>query len=85
MAYWVYILRSESTGRFYVGHTDDLGDRIRRHNEGRSEATRTRGPWKLAYQEEFSTRQAAAARERAIKNQKSRSYIERLCARHPVG
>jgi len=85
MAYWVYILRSESTGRFYVGHTDDLGDRIRRYNEGRSEATRTRGPWTLVYQEEFPTRQAAVARERAIKNQKSRSYIERLCAPHPAG
>jgi len=69
MAYWVYILRSGTTGCFYVGHTDDLDDRLRRHNEGRSEATRTRGPWKLVYQEEFPTRRAAVAREWAIKRQ----------------
>ncbi len=85
MAYWVYILRNESTGRFYVGHTNDLEDRIRRHNEGRSEATRTGGSWKLVYQEEFPTRQGAVARERAIKQPKSRNYIEALCACRETG
>ena len=85
MAYWVYILRSGTTGRFYVGHTNDLKDRLRRHNEGRTEVNKGRGPWQLLYQEGFPTRQATVARERAIKNQKSRSYIERLWAPHPAG
>ena len=85
MPYWVYILRSESTGRYYVGHTHNLEDRLRRHNEGRTEAIKSRGPWWIAYWQEFPTRQAAAARERAIKNQKSRKYIEILCSRSPVG
>ena len=49
MAYWVYILRSETTSQYYVGHTNDLDDRLRRHNEGRVEATRSRGPWQVIY------------------------------------
>jgi len=85
MAYWVDILRSESTGRFYVGHTNDLEDRLRRHNEGRSQVTRNRGPWRLVHHEEYATKQAAVARERAIKNRKSRGYIETLCSRGGVG
>jgi len=84
MAYWVYILRSESTGQYYVGHTNDLDDRLRRHNEGRTEVNKGRGPWQLLYQEGFPTRQAAVARERAIKRQKSRRFIERLCASRQV-
>jgi putative endonuclease len=68
MAYWVYILRSEATGQYYVGQTNDLEDRIRRHNEGRTSVGRGRGPWRLVYREEFATRRAAVARERAIKN-----------------
>ncbi len=79
MAYWVYILQSETTGRDYVGHTNDIEDRLRRHNEGRTEANKGCGPWRLMYREELSTRQAAAAREQAIKRRKSRLYIESLC------
>ncbi len=84
MPYSVYILRSKSTGQYYVGHTNDLEDRLRRHNEGRSQVTRNRGPWRLVHHEEYATKQAAVASERAIEYQKSRSYIEKLCARHPV-
>ncbi len=85
MPYWLYILQSQSTGQFYVGHTNDLEGRLRRHNQGRTAATRNRGPWALVYQEEFPTRQAAADREGEIKSRKSRSYITALCARKPVG
>ncbi|HSB82697.1 MAG TPA: GIY-YIG nuclease family protein [Candidatus Methylomirabilis sp.] len=59
MPYWVYILKSESTGQFYVGQTNDVEDRLRRHNAGRVTATRNRGPWQLGYREEHPTRPAA--------------------------
>lgn len=85
MPYWVYILQTQTTGRYYVGHTNDVEDRVRRHNEGRTEAAKGRGPWRLVRQEEFPTRQGAAARERAIKNRKGRAYIESLCSPPRVG
>jgi len=74
----VYILRSKTSGRFYVGHTDNLLDRLTRHNAGRSLATKGKGPFELVHVEYYSTRAQAAGREREIKARKSRHYIERL-------
>jgi hypothetical protein len=36
MVFHVYILRSASTGRFYVGHTENLAKRIVEHNSNRA-------------------------------------------------
>jgi putative endonuclease len=78
MAYSVYILQSEQDGRFYVGHTADLRERMQRHNDGRSLCTKAKGPWKLIYQEEFRSRNEACRREREIKAKKRREYIDHL-------
>ena len=51
----LYILWSESRKRFYVGHSADLDDRLLRHNEGRSKATKAGGPWQLVHQETYDT------------------------------
>jgi hypothetical protein len=48
---FVYILRSETTHRFYIGSTNDLTRRQDEHTRGHSLATRGRGPWKLVYLE----------------------------------
>ena len=73
-----YILRSTSTGAYYVGQTRNLDDRLRRHNEERSHATKGRGPWELVYQIEFATRSEAVIWERSTKAHKSRAYIDAL-------
>jgi putative endonuclease len=78
MAYTVYILQSDRDGSFYVGHTVNLGDRLRRHNEGRSPYTKTKIPWKVVYQEEYLTRSQAIEREQELKSKKNRAYIEQL-------
>ena len=36
MPFHVYILRSQSTGRFYIGHTENLIKRIFEHNSNRT-------------------------------------------------
>jgi putative endonuclease len=78
MPYHVYVLRSASNGRFYVGHTENLAKRIFEHNNNRTLSIRNRGPWELFYSEEFRTRGAAMKREREIKKMKSHRYIESL-------
>jgi predicted GIY-YIG superfamily endonuclease len=40
MAYYAYILRSQSSGQFYIGHTEDLRKRIVEHNNNRTRSTR---------------------------------------------
>jgi len=78
MAYTVYILQNDRDGSFYVGHTASLGERLRRHNEGRSPYTKAKIPWKVVYQEEYRTRSQAIEREQELKGKKSRAYIEQL-------
>ncbi len=78
MEYWVYILQSEKDGSYYIGHTSDLEERLRRHNEQRSTYTRSKVPWKSIYQEVFSTRGEAMQREQEIKRKKNRAYIDYL-------
>jgi len=75
--FWVYILENPA-GRFYIGHTDDLLERLHSHNRaGRmlGKFTRKNGPWALVWTEEHPTRAAAMARERQIKGMKSARWI----------
>ncbi|MGH9708009.1 MAG: GIY-YIG nuclease family protein [Candidatus Acidiferrales bacterium] len=75
---WLYILRSESSGRYYVGSTNDLDRRLSEHNRSHSLATRGRGPWSLVHQERFPTLLEARRRELEIKKWKSAKAISLL-------
>ena len=74
----VYILQSLITGRYYVGHTDDLSRRIEEHNTGQAKYTRRGKPWRVVYTEKYQSRTMAMKREREIKGKKSRKYIQEL-------
>ena len=76
--YHVYILQSELTQKFYIGSTGNIADRMERHNNGRSKATKTGISWKLVYTEEFTTRSEAIGREMEIKSWKSHTRIMAL-------
>ncbi len=78
MAAFLYILQSETSGRFYVGSTDDLERRMSEHLRGHTPSTRGRGPWKLVYKEEFVTLLEARRRELEIKRWKSSRMIRAL-------
>jgi putative endonuclease len=78
MSYFAYIVRSDSSGRFYVGHTENPTKRVMEHNNNRTVSIKNRGPWKLVYSEEFATRREATRREREIKRMKSHTWIEQL-------
>ena len=55
-------------GTLYTGITDDLGRRLRAHNEGRgAKYTRGRGPLKLRYLESVPDKSTALKREHALK------------------
>ncbi len=78
MPFYVYVLQSETTGRYYVGQTEHLPERVVYHQANYSKALKNRGPWKLRYFEEYATRSEAVRREQAIKRQKDRRFIESL-------
>jgi putative endonuclease len=76
--FFVYILQSQSTGRYYIGQTKNLSQRVAYHNANYSRALKNRGPWKMVYFEEFSSRGEAIRRELQIKRQKDRRFLEQL-------
>jgi putative endonuclease len=47
----VYVLQSESSGRFYIGCAEQPAVRLAEHRRGQTISTRGRGPWVLVYQE----------------------------------
>ncbi len=70
MSYYFYVIRSNSDGSYYKGQTEDLKDRLERHNQGRSSFTRNKAPWKLVYSESYESRSEAAKREAYFKSSK---------------
>ena len=76
--FYTYVLKSVKSGKFYIGSTADLVDRLIRHNSGRSKYTKSERPWELYYKEEFTTRSEAMSRERELKSWKSHVRIEKL-------
>jgi putative endonuclease len=82
-----YILYSRSANKYYVGHTtEDLNERIRKHNSAHRGFTGKFGDWGLKYLETFQTRGEAYQRELQVKGWKSRTRIEVLIAgsAHPA-
>lgn len=67
MEYHVYILRC-ANGAYYVGYTENLEQRVLRHNQGRAAAyTKQNGPVELLYSEAHSAEKEAMSRERQLK------------------
>ena len=61
--------------KLYIGYTEDVTVRIKRHNEGKEQYTKSGIPWELIYQENYLTRGEAMKREKYLKNLKNPKYI----------
>src|SRR5258708_3597645 len=74
--YFLYILQSETTNRYYIGQTHDVSERLVYHNANYSKSLKNRG--RLVYTEPYKTRSGVVLRERQGKSWKDRRIIERL-------
>jgi putative endonuclease len=74
----VYVLRSQSNGKLYVGSTSNLPRRFHEHNSGQSASTTSGIPWAIVHTEEFESRSFAVQRERYFKTGKGRDELKRL-------
>jgi len=78
--YYVYVIENSSNAH-YIGQTNDLERRLLEHNDPQfveGGYTRTRGPWKLIYQEIYKTRSEAMRREKELKSGKGRNELRRM-------
>ncbi len=77
----VYVLKSEKTGRYYTGHTEDIEKRVRQHNDGKTKSLKAYLPVQLVYVEKCMSKQEAFRRERQIKSYKGGEAFKRLVNR----
>ncbi len=84
--FYVYILKSD-TGFSYIGQTNNLLDRIKRHNSGRNAYTRNKGIWEIVESHMVNSRKEAVELEiklKGMKNfQKSVNYLRKLVSKYP--
>jgi putative endonuclease len=78
--YYTYVLRSLKTGIRYVGSSEDVEARLRRHNYGKVKFTRNHKPWKLVYSERYDSRAEAYKRELFLKSGQGRKYLDNIGA-----
>ena len=76
--YYVYILQSTSDPtRFYVGITDDLRARLRKHNAGEVSHTSKFGPWSIRTYVALSDKARGVAFERYLKSHSGRAFAKK--------
>jgi len=87
MPFWVYILQSETSGRYYTGHTDNLERRLGEHNDpgylGSKTTKRFKRPWKVIWTQQAASRSEAMFLEKQIKNRGAFRYVHELSGRVP--
>ena len=76
MAY-VYILESLKSGRYYIGCSNDVERRLKKHNAGVVQATKKHRPFGLRLKQEFQNITEARQVEAKLKRLKRRDYIQR--------
>ncbi|MCC7298824.1 MAG: GIY-YIG nuclease family protein [Bacteroidia bacterium] len=66
--FYVYILYTEQHKRYYIGQTQNLENRIVRHNSGIEKSTAPWKPWELVLSLQKETRSEAMILEKKLKN-----------------
>ena len=87
MTYFVYILYSVGYDRFYIGQTNDVQDRLKRHNSGSEKATKPYTPWEIMWCTEKPDRSAAMVLEKKLKNlsrERLQNFIQKYSAENGI-
>lgn len=78
MTYFIYILLSQKDMGLYTGCTVNLGARMKRHNSGAVQATKSRRPLVLIYKEKYLSKSEAFIRERFLKTKWGNTFKQRV-------
>jgi putative endonuclease len=67
MVFYVYILKSNTHNRRYIGSCKDLKIRLHSHNAGKVKSSKPYRPYEVIYTEEYPSRTDAIKREKFFK------------------
>jgi putative endonuclease len=76
MNHFVYIIESLTSGRWYLGYSQDLERRLQGHNTGLNKSTAGRGPWKFIFVRPFHSKSEALSFERYLKRSRNKQFIK---------
>ena len=74
--FYVYVLKSKKDKKLYTGSTNNLQERLTRHNKGLVGVTRNRRPLELIYFEASISRKDSMRREIYLKSAWGKRYIK---------
>lgn len=74
--WYVYLLLSKKTSRWYIGSTKNMQKRILSHNGGKNRSTKHDMPWRLIYCETGLSRDDARAREKYLKSGMGHRFLK---------
>ncbi|MEK7544433.1 MAG: GIY-YIG nuclease family protein, partial [Patescibacteria group bacterium] len=74
----VYVLKSETAKKSYVGATEDMVRRLKEHNSGKHFYTKRYLPWEVIYTEKFKTWLEARNREVYLKGKSGRKLLKKI-------
>ncbi|MGI6278559.1 MAG: GIY-YIG nuclease family protein [Patescibacteria group bacterium] len=85
--YYAYVIKSQFSGKIYIGQTGNLEKRLQRHNKiinnkKTSYTYKNKGPWVLIYKEMFPGRKEAIKREKQLKTAQGRKFIKEYIRTH---
>ena len=83
--HYVYVLRSQVGGQFYVGLASNVVERLLQHNNGLVTSTKARRPFELIYWEGCLNRSDAAQREKYLKTAWGKRYLKTRLRRYLTG
>lgn len=76
--FFVYVLKSLSNSRHYIGSTGDLERRLKEHNSNKTTSLKNKGPFMIIHQKSFQTYIEARKREQLIKSYKGGNAFKKL-------
>src|SRR3989344_8504468 len=77
MIIFTYLLRSQKDKSYYAGITENCDFRVKQHNTGKVESTKSRRPWDLVFSKPHENYSEARKHEKWLKK-KNREYKDKL-------
>jgi putative endonuclease len=76
--HYIYVLKSKKDGKYYIGYTTNIENRVEFHNSGKQRSTKSRIPFHLVHSEEYNSKEEALKREKQIKSYKGGNAFKKL-------
>ena len=73
--YYVYILYNKSKNFIYIGYSENLAQRIKEHNDGKSKSTKHYVPLGLIHYEAYRNIKDAKRREEYLKTNRGKTTL----------